>query len=140
MTPDIDAIRKRAEAATEGPWGICKHGVWNLQAPDHPGLGYWDEGHLMMTEDPQGASGFERSEDADFAACARTDIPALLDHIESQAERIKELERREYEPRLTRWRWGDYWKPTMTNRVHAGVGNDALEAAICTYLKAVDGS
>jgi hypothetical protein len=124
MTPDIDAIRKRAEAATEGPWGICKHGVWNLQAPDHPGLGYWDEGHLMMTEDPQGASGFERSEDADFAACARTDIPALLDHIESQDDLIRKLEQTLHKVQAE----------------NAGVGNDALEAAICTYLKAVDGS
>lgn len=73
---DLDAIRARAEAATEGPWFAWDRAVgWNI----------------VIT----------RPEDAAFIAAARTDVPALLAEVErlrealaaseAQVERVRKL-------------------------------------------------
>ncbi|MCW6003935.1 hypothetical protein K1W54_04965 [Micromonospora sp. CPCC 205371] len=71
---DLDAIRARADAATEGPWvsGADYQPSWLphelITAPENP--------IVEFTADEQGAA------DADFAAHAREDVPALLAAID----------------------------------------------------------
>jgi hypothetical protein len=68
----LEAIRQRAENATPGPWQIATT---------------TDGAYVLDTDDMIIAATIERTEDASFIAHARTDIPALLDHIaELEAE------------------------------------------------------
>lgn len=62
----LEAIRQRAENATPGPWQIATT---------------TDGAYALDTDDMIIAATIERTEDATFIAHARTDIPALLDHI-----------------------------------------------------------
>ena len=77
-TPDLDAIRKRAEKATEGPWAVD---------PD-----FRDGGADQIVEMSTGrcltiafltSDGNENN--GPFIAHARTDIPALIAHIDRLA-------------------------------------------------------
>jgi hypothetical protein len=77
----LEAIRQRAENATSGPWDV------------HPSLGVCNDcGNLYEVVESQMffspvVAELKREEDARFIAHARTDIPALLDHIaELEAE------------------------------------------------------
>ncbi|WP_324271507.1 hypothetical protein U7118_07460 [Bacillus subtilis] len=77
----LEEIRKRAEAATEGPWKFCGN-KWGDLAVYSPSIraGMNNGGEIAELE---GAL----LTDADFIANARQDIPALLDHIaELEAE------------------------------------------------------
>jgi hypothetical protein len=86
---DLDAIEKRADAATEGPWFASDFGYSGEGEPSsivvHQGKFDWQsirDGEFvasMPTWDRQ------ESDDADFIAQARTDVPALV-------ARIRELE------------------------------------------------
>ncbi|MDQ9094253.1 MULTISPECIES: hypothetical protein [Bacillus] len=67
---DLEAIRQRAEAATEGYWG-ADDSEW----PGNGNLRYWINTHW------DGVAAAVTKEDAEFIAHARQDIPALLDHI-----------------------------------------------------------
>lgn len=76
MRPDIAAIRKRAEAATAGPWEVG-HGPYG-----------WDDGIIqagggqaILTNSGHGSTSAS-DEDAEFIAAARTDVPALCDYVE----------------------------------------------------------
>ncbi len=98
MTIDLNAIRARADAATEGPWrletdhcdcsdGICSHGafpyairlpvhtVGNADRPCVPGDSLDGYNHLA-TDMPD-----LTMETAEFIVHARTDVPALLAEI-----------------------------------------------------------
>ena len=68
---EIEAIRKRAEAASEGPWWASDglYVVNNLTGDSYE----WDADFVAETE---------RESDADFIAHARTDIPKLSAEIE----------------------------------------------------------
>lgn len=69
-TPDLDAIRARTNAATEGPWRTGSHPDLDfdeyVHAPDGRGL----------------ARFFRRTADVTFTAHARTDIPNLLAEVD----------------------------------------------------------
>jgi hypothetical protein len=82
MTPDIDvaAIQERCDAATEGPWEWAPDMVQLYTTEDAPVDEYdadirsVDSFHgVMLCVDPN----------REFIAHARTDVPALIDHIES---------------------------------------------------------
>ncbi|AZU61014.1 hypothetical protein [Neobacillus mesonae] len=63
---DIEAIRKRAEAATRGPWiKYNKHGKWISNYP------YWDY-----------VGEINKDADYEFIVKAREDVPKLLAEIE----------------------------------------------------------
>lgn len=81
--PDLDAIRARAEAATEGPW----------EADDNQPFSFELQGIFAPTrkryvlkvdfdEQPENMS------DAEFIAASRTDVPDLLAYIEQLEARI----------------------------------------------------
>ena len=83
---DLDAIKARADAATEGPWGV--------EGRAHPGP---DE-HLVIYPVEQGGTlAFVQPswDDAEFIAHARTDIPALIAEVERLRGRIEALHPRE---------------------------------------------
>lgn len=68
---EIEAIRKRAEKATEGPWGASLD-EW----PGNANLRHWVSTHW------DGLACAVSYEDAEFIAHAREDIPKLLVEIE----------------------------------------------------------
>ena len=90
ITPlDIEAIRKRAEAATPGPWETSS-GV-SVYAENGSVINI---AKCALAEEGYGWSGSDYSTmgyvlaNAEFIAHARTDIPALLSHIAAlEAER-----------------------------------------------------
>ena len=73
----LEAIRKRAEAATEGYW---------LSTGVHISGGNIIRGTMTIAE-------CERVEDAKFIAHSRTDVPKLLEEVERL--RVKESEYRQ---------------------------------------------
>lgn len=93
MTDDeLAAIKARVEAATPGPW------KWEL-SPANYDIGYMKGGDgsnmcLFPAIKKIRNGRLIMMETADFIAHSRTDIPALLAHVEAQAERIKGLEMR----------------------------------------------
>jgi hypothetical protein len=71
---DLNAIRKRAEVATEGPWQCANttDGPWIL-----------DDGDMIIT------GTCERDADGEFIAHARQDVPALIAEVERLKEAIE---------------------------------------------------
>ena len=109
---DIEAIRVRANAATEGPWvkSVCQimpfsgsqQDSWHKYRDDS-----WDVfrgcfvGGLLQRMAIRVCRIMAGSEDAAFIAHSRQDIPALCDEVEALRMRVKELESRgEYEGEL----------------------------------------
>ena len=78
----IEEIRKRAEAATLGPWNSYTGGA-NDSRPAVVTMFDYDDGEEYIFAD------ISNTEDAVFIAKAREDIPALLAHI-AELERINE--------------------------------------------------
>jgi len=81
----LESIRERVEAATEGPW--VRYGIAGITSEE------WDiawEGHGQCNECGAEVNQvpFVESDDAEFAAHARTDIPLLL----KVAEAAKKLD------------------------------------------------
>ena len=90
---EIEAIRKRAEKATEGPWEwvACDE----LHETEMPELGNGKEsimsfGDREMYYPTEGTP--PNTEDAEFIAHARTDIPKLLAEIDRLNELIDKAE------------------------------------------------
>lgn len=78
MSLDHDAIRARADAATEGPWTITPPSRQGLDWLDYYSVGTKQDGYLeRATLDV--SSHLNAEADAEFIAHARTDVPALLD-------------------------------------------------------------
>jgi len=80
LTPEqLLAIRKRADAATPGPW-TTRYGQRQLTVERESGKGL----PLAICADWDLAPGYTPSphSDAEFMAAARSDIPALLDEVE----------------------------------------------------------
>lgn len=78
---DPDAIRARADAATEGPWVVHTAGTGirgHLGQPDNPYAWVRGPSGLPIAERHNGGT----VADMEFAAAARTDVPALLDEVE----------------------------------------------------------
>lgn len=103
MKPDLDAIRARCEAATSGPWCVSTltypngttvvesiTGVSEPQWSDYgEGEGEWFTDRLTLVETDAGHYG-PTMPDAQFIAAARTDIPALLAHIDTLEHMLAE--------------------------------------------------
>jgi len=87
---DLDAIRKRAEAATLGKWWLSGWGTpmicHKLQEP----RAYHTRG-VGTIVNRAGFGKYSRREDFEFIAHARTDIPDLLTHIRYLEKVIKEM-------------------------------------------------
>ncbi len=80
MTLDLDPIKARADAATEGPWGVEDARVFG------------DDGRTQVCT----LSGTRAwLPDAAFIAHARADVPALMDEVERLRGRIEALHPRE---------------------------------------------
>ena len=85
--PDIDAIRKRCEAATPGPWRKTSHyygdgccNIWSGEGTDCPVVRECESGGVILRND------------AEFISNARTDIPALLEYVAELEHRVDELQ------------------------------------------------
>lgn len=112
----LDAIRARADAATPGPWEFDE----DLVTLHERGPYAWSKivltwGDPTGDRDPDWEWGLYAPDgnDAEFIAHARTDIPALLEHIEAQAAEIAAL--REAVRNLggdpdQAWYWTDAWQ------------------------------
>jgi len=84
---DIDAIRKLADAATDGPWWAWDRGVGYVIALGEPSD--VDKYNRPARELPEGMrTDIGRREDAAFIAAARTLVPALCDEIERLREQL----------------------------------------------------
>ena len=79
---EIEAIRKRADKATEGPWWASEglYVVNNLTGDSYE----WDADFVAETE---------RESDAEFIAHAREDIPKLLAEIERLRSGLEALDK-----------------------------------------------
>lgn len=79
---DTAAIRARCDAATDGPWGVTNEPGVCAKHPDFPKAvrGVFD---LDWPEDA--------AANCEFAAHARTDIPALLDALAARDAEIARL-------------------------------------------------
>jgi hypothetical protein len=83
MSVDLDAIKARLAAATDGPWYTQPNdliGGWCVRIKDTP-----------PSEGPGEVASFTRKEDAAFIAAARVDLPALVAEIEQLRAKIKTL-------------------------------------------------
>ena len=75
---DLALIKARAEIATPGPWK-----TWGMSVLADPvGDSNLDTAILVARTSYRNANGHPRTNDADFIAAARTDVPALLAEIE----------------------------------------------------------
>jgi hypothetical protein len=95
---DLDAIERRANAATAGPWAVYEKpdpwGYWTVQDAD--GKDVFDDGSAGGEYGPSCSI-----EDRDFLVAARTDVPALIarvreleTHLRIERENVAELEER----------------------------------------------
>ena len=97
-TPNIEELRKLAEAATPGPWAFGTfHRLLVVQTDKH---GYADK-HSAIADIGAGsipwdatADSMQEYNDAEYIAAANpAAVITLLDQLQSQAERIKVIER-----------------------------------------------
>ena len=85
--PDLDAIRARCEAATQGPWRV-DGSTYDEDCNEHLApYGLEGPNERLIWSSGGGEYAHPNMETAQFIAAARTDIPALLAYID-------ELERR----------------------------------------------
>jgi hypothetical protein len=90
----LEAIRQRAENATPGPWEVGWGDVITKH-PDCQNVSQWYGGHsnaICSLNDGEYIMNSNEDNDAAFIANARTDIPALLDHIAELEAEVKRLE------------------------------------------------
>jgi hypothetical protein len=88
---DLDAIRARAEAATEGPWHRVGKSI-QADVPlsdDGPSTTKWNT--TVVCSVGAWGSGRPTGEDAEFIAHARTDVPALLAEVERLQCLVRDL-------------------------------------------------
>lgn len=94
-TPDLAAIKARADAATEGPWAVAEaesnrlgnHRIVYRVEKDEQGTN-WQVAVTYGFSNP----GIADEADAEFIAHARTDVPNLLAALDAANARITELE------------------------------------------------
>lgn len=89
---DLEAIKRRCEAATPGPWDDLWFGTANYGCradvpwPRRPPSGLWRRGISVAAEDDVSVSYTTSAPftapDAEFIANAREDVPALLEAVE----------------------------------------------------------
>ena len=92
LTPEeLEAIRRRAAAATPGPWKWWTSNSWNRLKRDDRGVTQnVAEPFVSRSDNHPGLSINE--EDMAFIAHAREDIPALLSAIDAAIERAEKAE------------------------------------------------
>jgi hypothetical protein len=78
---ELAAIEARALAATDGPWAARFDGERQGIFVAHAGVVLFDVGHVRPAEP-----------DAEFIACARTDVPRLLMEVHRLRAQIAKLE------------------------------------------------
>lgn len=125
----LDAIRERAEAATEGPWHSHDFGHAGEEEPSSivVHVGRFDHSDLR-THDTETAVAWmprwegQEHDNATFIAHARTDVPDLLAEVERLTVENARL-REEVDARTTGQRggeWvdpeGDYWRDYWRDR------------------------
>ena len=129
MTLDLDAIRERAEAATEGPWHSHDFGYAGEEEPSSivVHVGRFDHSDLRHPDTETAVAWMPRwegqeSDNAAFIAHARTDVPDLLAEVERLTVENARL-REEVDTRRTGKRggdWvdpeGDYWRDYWRDR------------------------
>lgn len=91
MSLDLDAIRARADAATEGPWETTQaqdeeSTTW-IEAPYDDVLHHDERGYGHMREN----FAWMKRADAEFIAHARTDIPRLLAALDAVEALVGEV-------------------------------------------------
>jgi len=81
--PELDAIKARADAATEGPWEADQFGAamngrdsWHVRSSGKPGVQVFLNGTL--------------AKDAEFIAAARSDVPRLVAALEAVLRQVDE--------------------------------------------------
>ena len=88
---DLDAIRARADAATAGPWKL-----WGMSVLADPvGDSNLDTAIDVARTSYRNANGHPRTNDADFIAAARTDVPALITEVERLRAAVQRLTQHE---------------------------------------------
>lgn len=90
MTPDeLGAIKARADAATPGPWETLVAGTGIRGGVPYAWLGPVKGDRVMPVLERQNAGTVA---DAEFAAHARTDVPALVAEVERLWEALGQTE------------------------------------------------
>lgn len=89
---EVEAIRTRCDAATEGPWRVRdRRGGYMPTVEDALGRELTQVEYDGSYAGGAGASFWEEA-DVAFVAHARTDIPALLALVDTQAQEIERLQ------------------------------------------------
>ena len=88
MSLDLDPIKARAEAATEGPWAPQFWRGQNQNGDYGEPMIFYNDGETLSYLSAPNA-------DVDFIAHARTDVPALVAEVERLRGRIEALHPRE---------------------------------------------
>jgi hypothetical protein len=86
---DLQAIRKRAEAATEGPWQAHKYSVSSEHTKSENYAGEIDD--ICSLNDGEYIENYNAEADAEFIAHARQDVPALIAEVERLREALEEI-------------------------------------------------
>lgn len=125
----IEEIRGRAEAATPGPWLACET-VKPVKGYGTELVGYEILGlHDAVVHSE--TTGFFELADAEFAAHARTDIPALLSALQEAREEIQRLDKA--------WAWWRSAADTERDRAEAALARvGVLEDALANVKRATD--
>ena len=96
MKPATKAIRARAEAAAEGPWGVWEgHAeIWAGIIENEPGCitARGGCGPVGRFENEDGEDDEQAIDNAVFAAAARTDVPALCDRVEALEAALRRID------------------------------------------------
>ena len=112
-------IRAQADAATEGPWELLGDGEY----VSGPGI--------LVAPDDGGVT----SADAEFIAAARTDVPWLLDQVESRDKALDAVLRLADQMEAEDAAMHDFygWPRTTTGRTDTP--SERIRAAITTALE-----
>ena len=115
----LNRIRAQADAATEGPWELLGDGEY----VSGPGI--------LVAPDDGGVT----SADAEFIAAARTDVPWLLDQVESRDKALDAALRLADQMEAEDAAMHDFygWPRTTTGRTDTP--SERIRAAITTDLE-----
>lgn len=96
----LDEVRKRADAATPGPW-LANMGNWQIESRNHScyrdgicGFSYDQRNGI----DLDSINPIDPIDDAEFIAHARTDITELLHRLEIAEKALSEVENHWHHP------------------------------------------
>jgi hypothetical protein len=89
--PDRDAIRARADAATEGPWHLRGRSIMADVLVSHDGPPETQWNNSVVCSVGAWSSGRPTDADAEFIVHARTDVPALLSALDERDDLLRLL-------------------------------------------------